>query len=65
MTQGEDHLTRGLADLLECVRQLELGLDLGPQLLHLPPALGVLSPVIKWPMRINEAPLCGNFWLKV
>ena len=32
------------AQLLEGVGQLELGLDLRPQLLHLPPALSILTP---------------------
>ena len=36
--------TSGFSELPEMIRQLELGLDLGPELLHLPPGLGVLPP---------------------
>ena len=37
-------LTCSLADFFQSVRQLELSLNLCPQLLHLPPALRILSP---------------------
>lgn len=36
--------TSGLPELPEVVGELELRLDLGPELLHLPPGLGVLPP---------------------
>ena len=38
-------LTCSLADFLQSVRQLELSLDLGSQLLHFPPTFRILSPV--------------------
>ena len=37
-------MTSGLSELPEMIRELKLGLDLGPKLLHLPPAFGVLPP---------------------
>ena len=37
-------LTCSLADFFQSVRQLELSLNLCPQLLHLPPALCILPP---------------------
>ena len=41
---SEVFLTCLLSELLQSVRQLQLSLNLSPQLLHLPPALSILSP---------------------
>ena len=46
-----------LPELLQSVGQLELSLYLGSQLLHLPPALSVLSPSGKYCNILCEPPL--------